>query len=66
MNPQHTKLMGHNEGRPKRKTHSPVCFQRETGESIHKQPDSTPKSSRTKGSKFTQGELIAGNNQTQG
>jgi hypothetical protein len=48
--------MGHNESSPKRKTHSPECLQKETRESIHSPPDSTPKSSRTKGSKFTQEE----------
>jgi hypothetical protein len=36
-----------------------------TGESIHCQLDNTPKSSRTKGSKFTQEEKRTGNNQTQ-
>jgi hypothetical protein len=36
------KLMGHNEGSPKRKSHRPECLQKETRESIHKQPDSTP------------------------
>ena len=29
------KLMGHNENRTKRKTHSSKCLQKETGESIH-------------------------------
>jgi hypothetical protein len=38
---------------PKRKTHSSECIQKETGESTHQQLDSIPKSSRTKGSKFT-------------
>jgi hypothetical protein len=45
--------MGHNESILKKKTHSPECFQQETGESIDQQFDSTPESSRTKGSKFT-------------
>jgi hypothetical protein len=33
---------------------------------IHYQLDSTPESSKTKGSKFTHEEYIAGSNQTQG
>jgi hypothetical protein len=58
--------MGHKESSPKRKTHSSECLQKETRESIHEQLDSTPKSSTTKGSKFTQEEYTSGNNQTQG
>ena len=45
---------------------SSECLQEETRESTHKQLDNTPKSSRTKGSKFTQEEQMAGINQTQG
>jgi hypothetical protein len=30
-----TKLVGHDESRPKRKTHSSECLQQETGETIH-------------------------------
>jgi hypothetical protein len=37
--------MGHNESSAKRKTHSSECFQKETGESIHWELDSTPESS---------------------
>jgi hypothetical protein len=40
--------MGHNEITPKRKTHSSEWLQKETGESIHYQLNSTPKSSRNK------------------
>jgi hypothetical protein len=40
--------MQHDESRPKRKTYSSECLHKETRESIHKQPDSTPKSSRIK------------------
>jgi hypothetical protein len=39
---------------------------KETRERTHFQLDNTPKRSRTKGSKFTQEEWTAGNNQTQG
>ena len=46
--------MGHNESICKSKTHSSECLQKETRESTHYQLDNTPKSSRTKGSKFTQ------------
>jgi hypothetical protein len=45
--------MGHNESNSKRKTHSSECLQKETGESIHEQFDSTPESSIKKGSRFT-------------
>jgi hypothetical protein len=45
---------------------SSECLQKETGESIHYLLDSTPERSRTKGSKHTQEEYMAGNNQTQG
>jgi hypothetical protein len=45
---------------------SSECLQKETGESTHYQFDSTPESSRRKRSKYTQDELMAGNNQTQG
>jgi hypothetical protein len=38
----------------KRKTHSSKCLQKETGESLHWQLDSTPESSRTKRNKYTQ------------
>jgi hypothetical protein len=44
--------MGHNEISPKRKAHSSEYLIKETRESIHQQLDSTPKKSRTKGSKF--------------
>jgi hypothetical protein len=54
--------MEHNESIPKRKAHSSECYQRDTRRSIHCQLDSTPKSSRTKGSKLTQEELMTGNN----
>ena len=37
-----------NERSTKRKTHTSECFQKETGESSHQQPDSTAKSPRTK------------------
>ena len=56
--------MIHNESSPNRKTGSSECLQKEFGESTHEQLDSTPKSSRTKGNKFTQEEKMAGNNQT--
>jgi hypothetical protein len=49
-----------------KKTHSSEWNQKETRDSTHQQLDSTPKISRTKGSKFTQEESMAGNNQTQG
>jgi hypothetical protein len=62
----HTKIMGHNECNGKRKTHSSKCLQKETEESLHQQLDSTPESSRTKRSKYTQEEHIAGMNLTQG
>jgi hypothetical protein len=52
--------MGHNESIPERKTHSsephPPPPPKETRESIHYQLDSIPKTSRIKGSKFTQEE----------
>jgi hypothetical protein len=48
--------MGHNESSAKRKTHSTECLQKETGESIYYQLKSTPESSRTKRTKFTQEE----------
>jgi hypothetical protein len=35
---------------------SSECLQKETGESIHKQLDSTPESSRTKRNKYSQEE----------
>jgi hypothetical protein len=57
--------MGHNES-IKRKTHSSERVQKETGEIIHYQFNSTPESSRTKRSKYTQKELTSGNNKTQG
>jgi hypothetical protein len=44
------------ESSPKRKIHSSECCQTETGESIYKQFEGTPESSRTEGSKFTQEE----------
>ena len=47
-----SKLMVHNESIPKRKTHKPECQQ-----TVHTlAADSTPKSSRTRGSKFNQEE----------
>jgi hypothetical protein len=46
--------MGHNESLAKRKTHSSEYLQKETGESIHYQLNSTPESSRIKRSKYTQ------------
>ena len=55
--------MGHNESISKLKTHRSECLQKETRESTHWQLDNTPKSSRTKGSKFTQEEQTAENNQ---
>ena len=48
--------MEQNESNPKRKTHNYYCHQKEPEESIQEQLDSTPKSSRTKGRKFTQEE----------
>jgi hypothetical protein len=48
--------MGHSESSAKRKTHSSEYLQKETGESIHKQLDSTPESSITKRSKYTKEE----------
>jgi hypothetical protein len=45
---------------------SSECLQKETGESIHYQLNSTPESFRTKRSKYTQEEYMAGNNQAQG
>jgi len=50
------KLIRHNESCAKRKTHSSECLQKEIGEGIHQQLDGTPKSSRTKRSKYTQEE----------
>ena len=44
--------MGHNKSSDKRETHSSKSLQRENEESIHWQLDSTPESSRTKGSKY--------------
>ena len=55
--------MGHNEGSPKRKTHSSECLPKETRDQIL---DTTPKCFRAKGSKFTKEEQMAENNQTQG
>ena len=52
MKPQYTQTQGHNESMHKRKTHSSECRQKKTRESIQQQLDSTPKSTRTKGSKF--------------
>jgi hypothetical protein len=43
--------MGENESSAKRKIHSSECFQKETGESIHWQLNSTPERSRTKQNK---------------
>jgi len=40
--------MGQNESSAKRKSHTSECLQKETGENIHEQFDSTTKSSRTK------------------
>ena len=48
------------------KTHIPEHFQKETGESIHQQLDSTAKISRTKGSRHTQEELTVKINQNYG
>jgi hypothetical protein len=45
------------------KTHSSECLQKETRVSLHKELDSPPESSRTKGSKYTLEEKKAGNNQ---
>jgi uncharacterized alpha-E superfamily protein len=53
--------MRNNESRADRKIHSSECLQRETGESIFKQLNSIPKSSRTKRSKYAQDEWMAGN-----
>jgi hypothetical protein len=53
--------MGHNKSSGKRKTHSSKCLQKETEESLHYQVDSTPESSRTKRSKYSQEEQMAGN-----
>ena len=59
--------MGYNEIGPQRKTHRSEYHQKETRESIHQQLDSIPRSSRTKGSKFTQKEQITkGQNQPSG
>jgi hypothetical protein len=46
--------MRYNEGSPKSKIHSPECLQKETRESIHYQFESTLRTYRMKGSKFTQ------------
>jgi hypothetical protein len=48
--------MRHNENSVKRKNYSSKCLQKETGESLHLQLDSTPESSKTKRSKYTQEE----------
>jgi len=48
--------MGYKESCGKRNTQSSECLQKEIGESIYKQLDSTPKSSTTKRSKYTQEE----------
>ena len=56
--------MGHNESSGKRKTYNSGFLQKETGENIHYQLNSTPENSRTKRSKYIQGEQMAGNNQT--
>jgi hypothetical protein len=45
--------MEHNESSGKRKTHSSKCLQKETGENLNKQHDSTPENSKTKRSKYT-------------
>ena len=66
MKPNIPKLMGHNESISKRETHSSECLQKETRESTHQQLDNTPKSSRTKESKFTQEEQKAGNKKLRG
>ena len=54
--------MGHNESSAKKKTHSSECLQKETGESIHQQLNSSSKSTRSKRSKYIQEEQKAGNN----
>jgi hypothetical protein len=60
MKSKDTQLMGHKESSPKRKTHNTKCRQKEIRE------HTLAASSRTKGSKFTQEEYTAGNDQTQG
>ena len=55
--------MGHNESSAKKKTHSSKRLQKEAGESLHWQLDSTTESSRTKRSKYTQEEKMAENHQ---
>jgi hypothetical protein len=47
---------GHNENSVERKIHSTGCLQKEIGEILHSQLNSTSESSRTKKSKFTQEE----------
>jgi len=51
-----SKLLGHNGSCGNRKTHSYEYLQKETEEIINQQLDSTPKSSRTKRSKYNQEE----------
>jgi hypothetical protein len=55
--------MGQDESSVKRKIHSTKCPGKETRVSLHKELDSPPESSRTKGSKYTLEEKKAGNNQ---
>ena len=55
--------MRQNESSGKRKTHTSKCLQKEAGENLQQQLHSTPESSRTKRSKYTQEEKITGNNQ---
>ena len=51
--PQH---MGYDENSAKKKTHRSECLQKETGENIHYDLNSTPEISRTKRNKYTQEE----------
>jgi hypothetical protein len=53
--------MGHNESSAKRKTPSSECLHKETGENIYWKLNSPPESSRTKRSKYSQEEQMAGN-----
>jgi hypothetical protein len=48
--------MGHNENSAKRKSHRTKCSDKETGEILHYEVNSTPESYRTKGYKHTQEE----------
>ena len=59
------RFIGHNENGAKRKVHSNKCLHKETNEISYHWLNSTFESSRTKGSKHSQEEQTAGNNQAE-